>query len=152
LTPLYRHSLHAILLLAIATGSVGSKAQSNYYRWLDSRGNPIHSDRPPPAGVDYEVVSTESTFTRAVTGEEGAVPLAVEPTVGNEFTPQDSAKSADYKKNPEFCQRAKTNLESLTTSAQVKVRDDQGEERYLTPEEMEVERQKAKAQIDVYCE
>jgi hypothetical protein len=119
---------------------------------MDNRGNPVHSDRPPPKGIDYEVVSTQSTFTRSVAAEEGAVPAEVKPRVGNEFTPQDSAKTEQYKKNPELCQRARTNLESLTTLAKVKVRDDRGEERYLTPEEMEVERQRATAQINIYCE
>jgi Domain of unknown function (DUF4124) len=152
LKPGYQYSFSAILLAIIATSSVGSAARTDYYRWLDSRGNPIHSDRPPPAGVDYEVVSTKSTFKRNVEAEEGAVPLETSPRVGNEFDQVDTEEAKRSLKNPELCTRAKDNLAALTNSEQVKVRNDQGEERFLTAEEIVVERQTAKAQLSVYCE
>lgn len=150
--PVYRNSLHAILLLVVAGSSVKSLADTNYYRWLDSNGNPIHSDRPPPAGTDYEVVSTKSTFTRAVDAEEGAVPPEVQPTVGNEFTPTDSTEAQRNKKNTELCQRARDNLEALNASDAVTIRNGQGEVTELNPQEMEIQRETAKAQVKVYCE
>ncbi len=84
--------------------------------------------------------------------EEGAVPLETVPRVGNEFDQVDTAEAKRSLKNPELCTRAKENLAALTTSEQVKVRNDQGEERFLTAEEIIVERQTAKAQLSVYCE
>jgi hypothetical protein len=125
---------------------------NNHYRWLDDRGNPVYSDRAPPKGVDYEVISAGSSLKRVVSAEEGAVPLEIEPRAGNEFDQVDAAKAKRIKKNPELCQRARKNLETLTSSPKVKVRNDQGEVRYLDPAEMEVQRQTAKAQISVYCE
>ena len=138
-----------LLALALAWSLPGFTG-STHYKWINERGEPVYSDRPPPKGVDYEVVSTQSSFKRIVSGEEGAVPLETDARVGNEFDQVNTAKKT--KKNSELCQRAKTNLEALTSSDQVKVRDGQGEIRMLTPEEMEVERQTARAQISVYCE
>jgi hypothetical protein len=151
LKPFCRYSLHTILLVAVATSTVGNTAQTNYYRWLDVRGNPIVSDRPPPAGTDYEVVSTQSTLKRAVDANEGAVPLAINPTPGNEFTPQDSAEAQRSTTNAELCQKAQSNLEALSGTAAVTVRNDQGEARVLTPQEMEIQRTTTEAQIKVYC-
>ncbi len=147
----YRNSLNAILLVVVAGCSVKSLADTNYYRWLDSNGNPIHSDRPPPAGTEYEVVSTKSTLTRAVSAEEGAVPPDVEPSVGNEFTPKDSTEAQRSKKNTELCQRARTNLEALSASDTVTIRNSQGEVDELDPQEMQIQRETTKAQIKVYC-
>lgn len=138
-------------LLALAASSMLSIADTNYYRWVDSRGNPVHSDRPPPKGIDYEVVSTQSTFTRAVTAEEGAVPPEVEPTVGNPFTPLDAADAERSKKNSELCERAKSNLEALTASDKISIRNEDGEVQELSPEELQVQRETAKTQIKVYC-
>lgn len=146
--------LHRILAcscaaLLVTWASVGLSG-ATHYKWINERGEPVYSDRPPPKGVDYEVVSTTSSFKRIVDGDEGAVPLETDPRVGNNFDQVNTAQKS--KKNPEMCQRAKTNLESLSSSDQVKVRNDRGEIRMLSPEEMEVERQTARAQISVYCE
>ncbi len=138
-----------LLAIMVAWSSPGL-AGSTHYKWVNERGEPVYSDRPPPKGVDYEVVSTQSSFKRIVSGDEGAVPLETDPRVGNEFEQVNTRQKS--KKNPELCQRAKTNLDALTTSDQVKVRNAQGEVRMLSPEEMEIERQTARAQIDVYCD
>jgi hypothetical protein len=147
----YRASFAATLLALLATSATQSMADTNHYRWIDDRGNPVYSDRAPPKGVDYEVVTAGSGLKRVVEAEEGAVPPEVEPSVGNEFEQVDTAAVRRTKKNPELCERARQNLEALTSSEQVKVRNDQGEVRLLTPEEMEVQRQTAEAQISVYC-
>ena len=69
-----------VLVLATAAlvlaGSLANAGQV-VYRWKDDRGNPVNSDRPPPKGVDYEVISTQSSMVRPVDSKEGAVPLEV---------------------------------------------------------------------------
>jgi hypothetical protein len=139
-------------MAAFSILSLSSSAEKNYYRWLDERGSPVHSDRPPPKGIDYEVVSTGPTLTRPVEAEEGAVPAEIEPTAGNEFEQADSEKNQRVKKNPEYCQRAKDNLATLSRAARVRIRNDQGEYHYLDAEEKEAQRQDAEAGISTYCE
>lgn len=140
-----------LLVIAITAGNSGF-AGTTHYRWINDRGEPVYSDRPPPKGVDYEVISTSSKFKRAVTAEEGAVPLETESRVGNEFDQINTDANKRLKKKPELCQRARDNLEALSSAPQVKVRNDQGEVRLLSPEEMEIEKQTAEAQVGVYCE
>ena len=122
-----------------------------YYRWKDERGQPVHSDRPPPKGVNYEVVSTSSTLVRPVEGDTGAVPKKVTPTVSNDFEPVET-KKVTVEKNPEHCARARENLATLNSSARIRLRNDQGEYRYLDEEEKEAQRQQALDTIEVHCE
>jgi hypothetical protein len=125
--------------MVVAGSSVESPADANYYRWVDDRGAAVHSDRPPPEGIDYEMISTNSNLIRSVSLEDDVVPV-------------NSEKTSQNTKNPELCKRATTNLETLTNSDKVKVRNDEGEVRFLTPEEIIVQRQTAKAQLSVYCD
>jgi len=144
--------LIAILATLLVTASTLSVAGSTYYRWADERGNPVHSDRPPPEGTEYEVVSTGSNLIRKVTAEEGAVPANIQPAPGNEFDQTDSRGEPTIKKNPEYCKRAQDNLQTLDTFARIRVRDDKGEYRYIDEEEKESQRAQARELISIHCE
>lgn len=139
----------AALMLSLT--SITAIAGKNHYRWIDDRGNPVHSDRPPPKGVDYEVISTGSSMVREVDADEGAVPAQINPTAGNEFEQVDTAKNR-IEKNPEYCQRARENLETLNSAARIRLRDNQGELRYISEEEKEEQRREAREMIAVHCE
>ncbi len=140
-----------VLTTALLTvcGSHAS-ADEEVYRWMDDAGNPVNSDRPPPQGIDYEVISTRSSMVRPVDAREGAVPLQVQPTADNDFKAVDS-KEPTIQKNPEYCARAKDNLLQIDSHGQIRLRDKQGEVRYLTPEEKTAERQKALDAIKAFC-
>jgi len=143
----------AALLFALALTGQGAGAANTHYKWLDERGNPVHSDRPPPKGIDYEVVSTYSDVIREVDAEEGAVPAEINPRVGNEFEQVDTGEQMQVmKKNPEYCKRAQENLQTLNTAARIRLRDEQGEFRFLTEEEKAAQRRSAEELISVHCD
>jgi hypothetical protein len=142
------------LVFALATSALlGSRANAdrNLYRWTDERGNQVNSDRPPPPGIDYEVISTSSSMVRKVDPEEGAVPAKVKPAPGNQFDPVNTSKPV-IEKNPEYCARARDNLAQLDTRARIRIRNEQGEVRFLTEAERAGERDKAISAIEAYCE
>lgn len=138
-------------LTVLVTVSTFAHAGSSYYRWQDDRGNLVHSDRPPPAGTPYEVISTGSSLVRQVDAEEGAVPATTEPTVGNDFEQVDTRK-ASVQKNPVQCKIAQENLKTLNTKVRIQIRNDQGELRALSEEEKEAQRQQAIDTIAVHCD
>jgi hypothetical protein len=152
---LLKHALTAGALVLttalIASWGPLANADQAVYRWKDTNGNLVNSDRPPPQGVDYEVISTKSSMVRPVDAEEGAVPLEVKPTATNKFEQVDTSKPPSQK-NPEFCKRAKENLAALDTNARIRMRNEEGEVRYLTPEEKEAEKNKALDTIKATCE
>ena len=151
--PLKRVVTICVLAMATATMtfSASTLAAAVYYRWNDENGRPVHSDRPPPKGVDYEVISTGSKFIRPVDAEEGIVPLEVEPTASNDFEKVDTSES-EFKKNPQICQRARDNLDALNTNARVRVRNDQGEIHYIDPEEHATQTKIAIETIELHCD
>lgn len=144
-------ALFCALVAAIVSYSAATSAGETYYRWTDERGNRLHSDRPPPAGVDYEVVSTDSNEVRRVDGDQGAVPLEVNPRVGNEFDTYPK-EPRDFKKSPETCQRAKENMASLNSGEVIRMRNDQGELRELSAEEIAYQKQRAEQVMRAHCD
>lgn len=148
----FRKGLQGSLIVLLTAGSLQVGAADSYYRWLDSRGNPVHSDRPPPAGVDYEVVSTRSGLKRVVPGDEGAVPREVTPKVGNEFTPVPRRTETASLKNPEVCASARKNLTTLKTHARLQIRDDQGDMAYISDGDRLRLMSEAEALIKRHCE
>jgi len=141
-------------VIAVATLTLAgalAHAGENVYQWNDERGNQVNSDRPPPPGIKYEVISTSSSMVRKVDEEEGAVPKVVEPTPTNDFEPVNTAQRA-VEPNPEYCARARDNLAQLDTKARIRVRNEAGEVRFLTEDERAGERDKAIGAIETYCE
>ncbi len=150
--PFYRHSLNAIVLVVVAASSVASAAQTNYYRWLDSSGNPIVSDRPPPAGTDYEVVST-AVNSQTQLWKQKKVPFLwkLTPRRATNLPRRTRQRHSAARRMPNCAHKARANLEALSGTATVTIRDSQGEVKELDPQEMQIQRTTTKAQIKVYC-
>lgn len=140
------------LCLVLTTGTALS-AEKGYYKWSDKKGNPHHSDRPPPAGVEYQYIETESGLSRRVSAEESraeALPSSSSSSNPTEAEQKVTEAAAAVDKNPALCDQAKANLDTLNSKARVRIRD--GDTiRYLTEEEKEVQRQKARDLMAVHC-
>jgi Domain of unknown function (DUF4124) len=139
------------LALPIFSGSFANAAGQVVYRWVDEQGNQVNSDRPPPKGTDYEVISTQSSMVRPVDANEGAVPAEVKPSPDNQFEPVDTS-TPRIEKNPEYCQRAQDNLAALDMKVRIQMRDENGEVHFLTDEERDVQRHKALNMIKANCD
>jgi hypothetical protein len=74
-----------------------------------------------------------------------AMPTAATPP------PTIAQEQAKIKKNPAYCDQAKANLDTLNSAARVRIRDPEGEIRYLTEEEKDIQRRKANDMIAVHC-
>ncbi|MEM6484164.1 MAG: DUF4124 domain-containing protein [Pseudomonadota bacterium] len=157
-SPLPRRALTGLLVafFALSPFSDTEAAKDTYYRWNDSDGKLVVSDRPPQdASMEYEVVSQRSTLVRRVRPGEGAVLPEVNPRPGNQFEQVDTRREQIeiVKKNPESCARARANIETLDSTARIRIRDKKtGELRFLSEEEKDVQRQKARDTIRVHCE
>ena len=142
----------AMLMAVVGLGSPSALAERGYYKWVDARGNPQHSDRPPPPGVEYEFISTETGLRRRVTREDMNESQSSAPAMPpvNTAPPNAAEQQVAIEKDPALCDRAKANLDTLNSSARVRIRD--GDEiRYLTEEEKDVQRRKAQDLIAVHC-
>lgn len=147
---LIRSPLPTVLAVAaLLLGTLSAQAET-YYRWIDENGRPVHADRPPPKGIDYEVVRTGSRLKRSVEADEGAVPRTVEPTEGNDFEPMTISR-VKIEKNPEYCARARENLEILDAKVRIQMKDENGEVYYLNDEDREFQKERARETIKAHC-
>jgi hypothetical protein len=129
-------------------------AEIGYYKWTDKEGNPHHSDRPPPPGVEFTFVGTKSGLRRHVTAEESrdaaqpATPVSRSPTKAGQKA---GDQTAAIEKDPALCDQAKANLDTLDSSARVRIRDADGGIRYLTEKEKDLQRKKANDLAAAHC-
>ena len=143
-------TVFAVLVMALCLGNEAAASEAGYYKWLDARGNPQHSDRPPPPGVEYEFISTETGLRRRVSREESSQSESSAPAMPPVARPTAAEEQVVIKKDPALCDKAKANLDTLKSSARVRIRDENGI-RYLTDEEKDVQRRKAEDLISVHC-
>lgn len=140
-----------MLVATAALTCIPVQASETHYRWTDKYGNPVHSDRPPPIGTDYEVITSGTSLVRKVDSSEGAVPAKTSPSVDNPFNPVDTAKPKAPEKNAEYCRRAQENLVALDSKARIRMKNNQGEVYILTEEDKEEKRTEARSVIASQC-
>lgn len=131
-------------------------AGQTYYRWLDKDGTPVNSDRPPPAGTKYEVVETQTNraMRPETSGAESAQPGGSS-SAGSESPGNAVAASTNEEqvvKDPDICEAARKNLDTLNTHARIRIPDGNGNYRYIDEEEKATQRANAQSLIDQHCE
>ena len=129
------------------------------YRWVDDNGNPVLSDRPPEAGIPYTEVGVETGFRRypKAVSVETADPGVQAPASGTPSSPV--ASSNDVQANrievvdaqPALCEQAKDNIFKLETFPRMRVRDDDGEVRFMSDQERATQLATAYTVRDANC-
>ncbi|MBP6701468.1 MAG: DUF4124 domain-containing protein [Halioglobus sp.] len=144
----------AVVLLTLSGWTTA--AGGTYYRWTDATGTEVNSDRPPPAGIDYETVSKNTNLLQQETpqGQPTTIEAQSEPATkqNNDAAPPATATNAIIKKNPEYCEAAKKNLETLSMHGRIRLSDADGNIRYLNEDEKAEQVATAQAIIAQHCE
>ena len=113
------------------------------YRWVDGNGNPVLSDRPPETGIPYTEVGVDTGFRRypkpvaSDTAESGgqAPSTNVSSSPLSSTTGGQSNRVEVVDAQPALCEQAKDNIFKLETFPRMRVRDDDGEVRFMGEEE-----------------
>ena len=128
----------ALCLLLAGQGALAKTT----YRWIDDNGNPVLSDRPPPAGTPYTEVGVNSGLRRypkpANTEQETTsdAARAASSSADQRNTGELGAESIRViQAEPALCEQARDNIFKLETFAQMRVQDDDGTVRFMTDEE-----------------
>jgi hypothetical protein len=114
------------------------------FKWKDAQGIVQYTERPPKNSA-YEQITvnaSEGETVTTVTQEEA------------EAANQDTTKGAlddVVLANQRNCQIAEQNMEVLVNMARIRVSDDKGENRILTPAEKQARLDETQKQIDIYC-
>lgn len=114
------------------------------YKWKDARGV-THFSEHPPMNLKAEVIKPK-------TGHSDPVTYATASSSNNASSKASTGDTKVAFVDPERCAAARKNQEILTTSSRIKVMGDNGEYRYLTPDEQKQKNDEASTAIKESCE
>lgn len=122
-------NLSAKLILSIACILVSSQASAiaeKVYKWTDEKGQ-THYSQHPPFNTQTEVLKTQ-------TGHSDPVDYKATSETKDKVEAKAESNTAPPK-DKERCENARQNIEALKTHARIRIKGDNGEYRYLTPDE-----------------
>jgi hypothetical protein len=142
------------LVLAAFLIAPAAMAEGEVYRWKDGNGLWHYSDQPQPGaelvktpGTRSSSANTPSTPTYAPT--PAAAPDDGIPALSREATQQVRQEAA--KAQNEQCKKATEAYQSAITARRLYKEDDKGNRTFLTGEQMDEARLKARSTRDIAC-
>lgn len=111
------------------------------YKWVDEQGITQYTERPPKS-MAYEKITVNISG-----GSESEQVTAAEAKAQTSSTPLDEVAQS----NQRNCVVVKQNMEVLVKLARIRVSDEKGENRILSPEEKQARIDETQKQIDIYC-
>lgn len=124
---------------------------SGYYRWVDDKGAPQFTQKPP--------VDRPSEFVRTATGAASAVEGSVAQPAASEAGTEASEErqvtgglEGVPDRDPAKCEQTRGTLGILNSSARIREKGSDGEYRYLTPAEIGEQKRLAEEAIKIYCD
>jgi hypothetical protein len=149
----FSHRIARFCVLALLAAAPALYAeQTGYYRWKDDKGQ-FQATQQPPADRPSEYIklstgkSTQLAPGETVEGKENAAKSA---QPGEKKIPGSMQAVPD--KDPEKCKQAQQTQSVLDSHARIREKAENGEYRYLSPEEVAEQKKLASESVGVYCE
>lgn len=133
----YRVILGCCLLICLSQGSFAAKV----YTWTDENGV-THYGEHPPKGVNAKKINARTGHSEPTPAPAAATP---------ESTAEAAQEAPNYK-DPERCDAARKNLDTLTSGARIRIPDENGNMRYLADDEREAKVAETEKIIEESCE
>lgn len=138
-----QHKLALLTLFLVAFS--GSAISKDFYRWKDAEGVTHYSEKPP-----RDASATKVRATNTKMPADGYSPSSPKPTEkAQESTAAASAN--DKERNAQRCEAAQKNAKTLQEKNRIRIKDDNGEYRYLDQNEIAEKLKMARQIIDEEC-
>ncbi len=146
------HVLKALLLTGALAVTVSAEAgKAGYYRWVDDEGK-VNFTQQPPVGRESEFVASDTGRSVPSSDTEPAADSSAPAETAGNSTPPPQRLEVLPEKDPARCTQAKNFLQQLgNKSRRVRVRDESGEPRLLSDDEIAEQQQRAQEMIDIHC-
>ncbi|MGM0571653.1 DUF4124 domain-containing protein [Marinobacter sp.] len=141
----------AIVLLTPAMGL----ADSSVYRWTDENGVVHFGDREPAGGSADRVsvkTGTSSRNSDRKSFQEQVEALDERKAERDRRENESAVEEARRKQRDARCDTARANLQAINSNARIRVADADGEQRYLTPEEIQEKRAEFETIVEESCD
>ena len=143
-----------LTLTLLLAGTPGVAMGASVYKWTDEDGVTHFGDRQP-SGTQSEKVNVRSgsaspSTTNRPSPTERVNALEEQEQEAEEERREAAADEARQKQRAANCETAQTNLRVMANNARIRIEED-GELRYLTPEEIAEKREKYEEIIERDC-
>ena len=131
------------LILMVST----SLTAGTIHKWVDENGNVHYSDAPPVSArtENVRVQSKPSNTGKAL------------PRLNSSADPQQAAAGSTNDKQKQeqakmVCENARQDLQVISATTRVRLKEPDGSSRFLTPEEIADRKAQAEADVKKYCQ
>ncbi|MGC8121923.1 DUF4124 domain-containing protein [Marinobacter sp. VGCF2001] len=143
-----------LLLTALMAAAPGLANSASVYKWTDENGVTHFGDRQP-TGQSAEQVNVRSGTSQGSGGQRRSAQeqlgdLQEQQAAEQQQREESAVEEARRKQREANCATARSNLRVINSNARIRV-EENGEQRYLTPEEIEQQRQKFEEIEDENC-
>ena len=126
------------------------------YRWSDTNGRPVISDRPPPPGTPYTTLDSAQYGKSSLRRDETQQPTSqnVEKSTTNltQQTPNDNpTASVRIQKNADLCKHAQDNIYTYENFSRIRTVDPDGTVRFMSSVEIETKLSDARQVEKSHC-
>lgn len=130
----------ALIILALNSSNLLAE---EVYKWVDANGL-THYQAHPPKNKASKTIKTKTGHSE---------PVKYNTKTGRVIAKADAEQApiAVSKKDPELCSKAQANLKTLQQYSRVRTTDENGEQRYLEPKEIEQRKQNATRVVSEAC-
>lgn len=147
-------NIRSFLLASIVAIAPLTVSAAGVYKWTDQNGIVHFGDRQP-VGQKVETIDIHTGAPKAGTDSrlsptERLKAMDEQKAQTAEERKINAVKEAQRKQREANCKTAKSNLDILSTNGRIKV-EENGEQRYLTAEEIDQKRQQFQAIADENC-
>jgi hypothetical protein len=141
-------TLLALSIVCFLAFSQASAAAEKVYKWTDAKGQ-THYGQRPPLNTETEVIKTRTGHSDPVNYE--AAPGSA-PNVPKDKEDKKAEANSAPPKDKERCDLAHKNADTLKTYAHIRIKGDDGEYRFLTPDEQKQKLDEASKAIEESCD
>lgn len=146
--------LGLLLSIFLATGAMTAHAES-VYKWTDENGVTHFGDRQP-TGKKSESVNVRSGTSHSNGSEKSSpqdkVRAMDKAREEQQASTQEARKEeAEAKQRQKNCEMARDNLKTISSHARIKITEN-GEQRYLSPEEIEQKKNEFQEVVERDCQ
>lgn len=143
------HSKLALLTLFFVVVS-GSAVAKDFYRWTDSEGT-THYSETPPKNVSATKVRASNTKMPANGYSPAASPVDTDEQTETGTSAAAAPPASNTDTDSQRCSAARSNAKTLQEKSRIRVKDDNGEYRYLDSEEIAEKLKTALQILDEEC-
>lgn len=147
---------NGLSLLLVLLPLTATAQDARVYRWVDSN-NVVHFSFEHPSDKDYAEVDVKVSYKPVPKSNDSNTASSPAPlNTNNEIETQTEQLSSEIEMNKELmaknCEAAKVNIKVLGGYEKVLLKQEDGTERLLTPEEKQAQLELSQQQLKDFCQ